>query len=251
VFTRTLRTAGVSLGDVEERLAEWLGRTDSGTIVTVVPGGAGGDFDVSVRITARGPGAADSVARVEPQIAGILGEDCYGHDDETLEAVVGRLLRERGLTLSVAESCTGGLLGHRLTEIPGSSAYFERGMLVYSNQAKQDLLGVPEAILRAHGAVSAPCAEAMARGVCARSGNPVGIAVTGVAGPDGGSPQKPVGTVFIGVAVAGDVAARRFQFSGDRSAIKWQSTQMALDMLRRKLQQWSPEPSRTVPSSSP
>ncbi len=246
VLTRTLRTAGVSLGDVEERLAEWLGRSDESgaATVTVLPGNPGGDFEVWVRIVARGPGAAESLERVERPIADALGEDCYGRDDETLEQVIGRRLRERGLTLSVAESCTGGLLGHRLTEVPGSSAYFERGVLVYSNQAKQDLLGVPEAILRAHGAVSAPCAEAMVRGVCARSGNPVGLAVTGIAGPDGGTPQKPVGTVFIGVGVSGDIEARRFQFSGDRSSIKWQSTQMALDMLRRKLQRWSPEAPR-------
>jgi nicotinamide-nucleotide amidase len=246
VLMRTLRTAGVALGDVEERLAEWLGRPDEtgATTVTVIPGSLGGDFEVWVRIVARGPGAAEGLEHVARRIAEALGEDCYGRDEDALERVVGGLLRERGLTLSVAESCTGGLLGHRLTEVPGSSAYFERGVLVYSNQAKQDLLGVPEAILRAHGAVSAPCAEAMARGICAASGNPVGVAVTGIAGPDGGTPQKPVGTVFIGVAVAGDVEARRFQFAGDRSAIKWQSTQMALDMLRRRLQRWSPEPPR-------
>ena len=235
VLTRTLRTAGVSIADVEERLADPLTRADA--TVTVLPAGSG-DFEVWVRIVARGPGAAETLARVEREVAEMLGEDSYGRDDETLERVVGRLLVERGLTLSVAESCTSGLLGHRLTDIAGSSAYFERGVLVYSNQAKQDLLGVPEQILRAHGAVSAPCAEAMARGICARSGNPVGLAITGIAGPDGGTPTKPVGTVFIGVAVSDDVEARRFQFAGDRSSVKWQSTQMALDMLRRRLMTW-------------
>ncbi|HMH49393.1 MAG TPA: nicotinamide-nucleotide amidohydrolase family protein [Candidatus Acidoferrum sp.] len=235
VLTRTLRTAGVSIADVEERLTEAGARADgSEATITVLPA-ASGDFEVWVRITARGPGAAERLARVDRDVAEVLGEDCYGRDDDTLERVVGRLLLERGLTLSVAESCTSGLLGHRLTDIPGSSAYFERGVLVYSNQAKQDLLGVPEEILRTHGAVSAPCAEAMARGICARSGNPVGLAVTGIAGPDGGTPTKPVGTVFIGVAVSGEVEARRFQFEGDRSAVKWQSTQMALDLLRRRL----------------
>ena len=237
VLTRTLRTAGVSIADVEERLAEKIARAESGeATITVLPA-ASGDFEVWVRVAARGPGAAERLAGVEHDIAEVLGEDCYGRDDETLERVVGRLLLERGLTLSVAESCTSGLLGHRLTDIAGSSAYFERGVLVYSNQAKQDLLGVPEAILRTHGAVSAPCAEAMARGICARSGNPVGLAITGIAGADGGTPAKPVGTVFIGVAVSGEVEARRFQFSGDRSAVKWQSTQMALDLLRRRLLQ--------------
>ena len=106
-----------------------------------------------------------------------------------------------GLTLAVAESCTGGLVGHRLTGIAGSSAFFERGVVVYSNRAKQELLGVPEEILRVHGAVSRPCAEAMVRGICERAGAPCGLAITGIAGPDGGTPTKPVGTVFIGVAV--------------------------------------------------
>jgi nicotinamide-nucleotide amidase len=235
VLTRTLRTAGVSITDVEERLAERSGEAT----ITVLPA-ASGDFEVWVRITAHGPDAADRLARVEREVADVLGEDCYGRDDETLEHVVGRLLVERGLTLAVAESCTSGLLGHRLTDVAGSSAYFERGVLVYSNQAKQDLLGVPEQILRAHGAVSAPCAEAMARGICERSGNPVGLAITGIAGPDGGTPTKPVGTVFIGVALSGEVEAQRFQFAGDRSAVKWQSTQMALDLLRRKLSRVPP-----------
>ena len=234
VATRTLRTAGVSIADVEERLAERIARANGDAAITVLPAGSG-DFEVWVRVVARGPGAAERLARAEHQVAEALGEDCYGRDDETLERVVGRLLLEHGLMLSVAESCTSGLLGHRLTDIAGSSAYFERGVLVYSNQAKQDLLGVPEAILRTHGAVSAPCALAMARGICARSGNPVGLAITGIAGPDGGTPQKPVGTVFIGVAVSGEVEARRFQFAGDRSSVKWQSTQMALDLLRRRL----------------
>jgi nicotinamide-nucleotide amidase len=148
---------------------------------------------------------------------------------------VGRRLTARGLTLSVAESCTGGLLGHRLTNVPGSSAYFERGVIVYSNRAKQELLGVPEEILKVHGAVSAPCAEAMARGICERSGSACGLAVTGIAGPDGGTPQKPVGTVFFGVAVQGTVTSRRFSFTGDRVAVKWQSAQTALDLLRRSL----------------
>ncbi|PYN43215.1 MAG: competence protein ComA [Candidatus Rokuibacteriota bacterium] len=149
--------------------------------------------------------------------------------------VVGRMLLERQLTLAVAESCTGGLLGHRLTSVPGSSAYFERGVLAYSNRSKEELLGVPESILRAHGTVSGSCAEAMARGVATLAGAPCALAVTGIAGPDGGTPTKPVGTVFVGLAVRGETFARRFYFSGDRAAVKWQSTQAALDMLRRSL----------------
>ncbi|HEU5322993.1 MAG TPA: nicotinamide-nucleotide amidohydrolase family protein [Methylomirabilota bacterium] len=237
MLTRTLRTAGVGLAELEERLAEWLGGGESrpGDVsVAVLPA----DGEVWVRLRARGAtteAAAEALAAVESAVAAALGEDCYGRDGESLEQAVGRLLTARGLTLAVAESCTGGLVGHRLTNVPGASAYFERGVVVYSNRAKQELLGVPESVLRAHGAVSAPCAEAMARGVCAAAGSACGLAVTGVAGPDGGTPAKPVGTVFVGVAVGGEVASRRFRFGGDRAAVKWQSAQMALDMLRRRL----------------
>lgn len=237
VLVRTLRTAGVTPAEVEERLADWLGAGESKTGdvgVSVLPA----DGEVWVRLRARGTTPADAIralARVESPIAAALGEDCYGRDAESLEVVVGRLLLERRLTLAVAESCTGGLLGHRLTNVAGSSAYFERGVLVYSNRAKEELLGVPEAVLRAHGAVSAPCAEAMARGVAERAGTSCALAITGIAGPDGGTPTKPVGTVYIGLAVEGQVSARHFRFAGDRASIKWQSTQAAFDMLRRAL----------------
>jgi len=234
VATRILRTAGAGLDDIEERLAEWLGHTGGDVTVATVPA----DGEVWVRLRGRGASAEEAHAaleRVETRVAAALGDDCYGRDADTLEQVVGRLLVGRGLTLSVAESCTGGLLGHRLTNVAGSSAYFERGVVVYSNRAKQELLGVSEEILRAHGAVSGPCAEAMARGICERSGTACGLSVTGIAGPDGGTPQKPVGTVYFGVAVSGHVTSRRFRFTGDRVAVKWQSAQTALDLLRRSL----------------
>jgi len=230
---RTLRTAGLTAADVEERLVDWLGR-DGEVTVSTIPA----DGEVWVRLRARASTPAEatrSLAKAETGIGALLGEDCYGRDGETLEMVVGRMLLERQLTLAVAESCTGGLLGHRLTSVPGSSAYFERGVLAYSNRAKEELLGVPESILTAHGTVSGPCAEAMARGVATLAGAPCALAVTGIAGPDGGTPTKPVGTVFVGLAVRGETLARRFYFSGDRAAVKWQSTQAALDMLRRSL----------------
>ena len=235
VATRTLRTAGVALGDVEMRLAPWLGPGEGGDVaVTAAPT----DGEVWVRLRARGAtaeAAAVALAAAERDVAHALGADCYGRDGESLEQVVGRHLVARGLTLAVAESCTGGLVGHRLTGIAGSSAFFERGVVVYSNRAKQELLGVPEEILRVHGAVSRPCAEAMVRGICERAGAPCGLAITGIAGPDGGTPTKPVGTVFIGVAVPGAVEALHFRFPGSRAAVKWQSSQVALDMLRRRL----------------
>jgi nicotinamide-nucleotide amidase len=156
--------------------------------------------------------------------------------------VVGRLLRERGLTLAVAESCTGGLVADRLTDAAGSSAYFERGVVVYSNRAKRELLGVPEEVLRAHGAVSGPCAEAMVQAICAQTGSDCGLAITGIVGPDGGTPAKPVGTVFIGVSVGGTVETRRCLFLGDRRAVKGQAAGTALDLLRRRLLTSSPRP---------
>jgi nicotinamide-nucleotide amidase len=229
---RTLRTVGLAAADVEERLVDWLGR-DGEVTVSTIP--ADGEVWVRLRARASTPAeAARSLSKAETGICALLGADCYGRDGEALEMVVGRLLVERRLTLAVAESCTGGLLSHRLTSVPGSSAYFERGVLAYSHRAKEEL-GVPDSLLRAHGTVSGPCAEAMARGVATLAGAPCALAVTGIAGPDGGTPDKPVGTVFVGLAVNGDVAARRFYFAGDRAAVTWQSTQAALDILRRSL----------------
>ena len=230
---RVLLTAGLSLTDAEERLGAWLGKEGPVEVVCLAA-----QADVRVRLRARGAtraAAEAALAPVERAVREALGEDCYGRDGETLEAVVGRLLLERGLTVSLAESCTGGLVAHRLTNIPGSSRYVERGVVVYSNRAKEDLLGVPEPVLRAHGAVSAPVAEAMAAGICRVSGSPCGLAVTGIAGPDGGTEAKPVGTVFIAAAAPSGTEVKRFRFSGGREAIKWQSAQAALDLLRRRL----------------
>jgi nicotinamide-nucleotide amidase len=230
---RVLLTAGLSLTDAEERLGAWLGKEGPVEVVCLAA-----QADVRVRLRARGAtraAAEAALAPVERAVREALGEDCYGRDGETLEAVVGRLLLERGLTVSLAESCTGGLVAHRLTNIPGSSRYVERGVVVYSNRAKEDLLGVPEPVLRAHGAVSAPVAEAMAAGICRVSGSPCGLAVTGIAGPDGGTEAKPVGTVFIAAAAPSGTEIKRFRFSGGREVIKWQSAQAALDLLRRRL----------------
>ncbi len=233
VLVRTLRTIGAAPADVEERLAAFLGH-EGEAAVTCLPV----DDEVWVRVRARAATlalAAAALARVEVDVRAELGIDCYGGDAETLEQVVGRLLLDRKLTLAVAESCTGGLVGHRITNVPGSSAYFERGVMVYSNRAKQELLGVPESVLRAHGAVSGQCAEAMARGMAGAAGTACALAITGIAGPDGGTPSKPVGTVFIGLTMLGDTQSRRYRFLGDRESVKWQSSQMALDMLRRSL----------------
>lgn len=233
VLVRTLRTVGLGPSEIEERIASWL--AGGGEVsVSAVPL----DGEVWVRLAARAvslPLAEAALRDVEASVTEALGADCYGRDEESLEAVVGRLLGTRRLTLSVAESCTGGLLGHRITNVPGSSTYFERGVVTYSNRAKEELLGVPRQLLAAHGAVSGPVAEAMARGICRSSQTPLGLAITGVAGPEGGTKAKPVGTVFVALAFPGGTDVRRFLFAGGRESIKWQSTQMALDLLRRWL----------------
>jgi nicotinamide-nucleotide amidase len=224
VAARTLRTAGVTLAELEERLAAWLAPGAASGEVTVSTAPSEGEVWIRLRTrAATAEAAAESLARLEKSIAAELGEDCYGVDGESLEQAVGRRLIARGLTLAVAESCTGGLVGHRLTGVPGSSAFFERGVVVYSNRAKEELLGVPADVLRAHGAVSRPCAEAMVRGVCERSKTLCGLSITGIAGPDGGTPAKPVGTVFIGLAAPGVLEARHFRFAGGRASVKWQS----------------------------
>ncbi len=231
-LVRTLKVVGPDIGGVEERLGDWLaGRADC-TVLCLPQLG-----EVWVRITVRGgSGVAEAhLQEIETILRERLGADCYGRDQESLEGVVGRLLIERGLTLAVAESCTGGLVGHRLTEVPGSSRYFERGIVTYSNEAKMKLLGVSKALLARHGAVSAQCASALAKGVRTRAKTDLGLAVTGIAGPEGGSEEKPVGTVFVALATEDDVKAERRRFRGSRSQNKWLAAQFALDLLRRHL----------------
>ena len=233
---RTLHTTGLAPADAEERLGRWLG-ADGPVTVACVP--VDGDVWVHLRARAQSRAAAEAaLAPVEREIREALGPDCWGRDEDTLEVVVGRLLLDRHLTVSMAESCTGGLVGHRLTNIAGSSRYVERGVIVYSNQAKEQLLGVPEELLRAHGAVSAPVVEAMAAGICRISGSACGIAVTGIAGPDGGSEEKPVGLIWLSVAGAGrEPLTRSISLPGSRADIRDRATTVAMHLLRRDLQE--------------
>jgi nicotinamide-nucleotide amidase len=156
--------------------------------------------------------------------------------DQPLEEALGLLLKAQGLTLAVAESCTGGLICHRLTDVAGASDYFLGGAVTYSNRAKTDLLGVPEEILAAAGAVSLETARAMAVGVRQAFHADIGLSVTGIAGPTGGTPEKPVGTVFMGLAGPWGLDARGHRFQGSREEIKALSAQTALDWLCRELQ---------------
>jgi nicotinamide-nucleotide amidase len=164
-----------------------------------------------------------------------VGEVLLGIDGAPLEEVVGRHLRRQGQTLAVAESCSGGLICHRVTNISGSSDYFQGGVVTYSNQAKMDLLGVSSDTLDQKGAVSSETAAAMARGVKELFDADFGLAVTGIAGPTGGTSEKPVGLVFMGLADKNGVETRRHQFPGDRDMVKTLTAENALDWLRRKL----------------
>jgi nicotinamide-nucleotide amidase len=164
-----------------------------------------------------------------------LGSAVFSTEGETMEAVIGRLLKERGETLSVAESCTGGLIARRITEVPGSSAYFLEGAVTYSNEAKIRTLAVAPEIISEHGAVSAQCAEAMAKGIRDRSRSDHALSVTGIAGPDGGSKEKPVGTVYIGYSGINNTKSMKITLPGDRYLVRWRASQAALDLLRRYL----------------
>ena len=161
------------------------------------------------------------------QVRERLGSCLFSEGDETLEEVVGRLLSARKWTVALAESCTGGLIGHRLTEVPGSSSYLDRGFVTYSNKAKEDCLGVPRALLRRYGAVNGQVAEAMAKGVRTISRVNLGFSVTGIAGPGGRSAKKPVGLVHMAIDGPLGTRSQHFRFGGNRTEIKFRSSQAA------------------------
>jgi nicotinamide-nucleotide amidase len=192
------------------------------------------ELHVSARAVSRAQAAAvlDSAVR---QIVEALGQDVYSTDGRALEQVVGDLLAERGLRIAVAESCTGGLITSRLTDVPGSSRYVDQSVVTYSNEAKTSLLDVPSELIAAHGAVSEAVALAMAEGMRRRASTEVAVAVTGIAGPGGGSPEKPVGTVVVAAIIGAVTRSRVFRFIGEREMVKFQASQAALDMVRRML----------------
>lgn len=235
--TVTLKVACLPESVVEERVApayEEFGREN--ITILASPG------EIRLRATAQGP-EPERRRRLEAMTARLrelAGDAVFcSREEDTLEGVVGDLLRKAGATLTAAESCTGGLLSERITRAPGSSDYFLGGAVTYTNELKTLVLGVPEELLREHGAVSEPVARAMAEGVRRTWKSDYGIGITGVAGPGGGSEAKPVGTVHIAVAGPDDgpdtTGHHRVRFPGDRERVRWQSAQLALDMLRRRL----------------
>jgi nicotinamide-nucleotide amidase len=174
------------------------------------------------------------------QVRNSLGPWLYSEDERTMEEIVGELLENCAWTIGLAESCTGGLIAHRLTEVPGSSLYLDRGVVSYSNQSKKEFLGVSALLLRRYGAVSAQVAKAMAQGIRIRSRTDVGVGVTGVAGPGGGTVKKPVGLVYGAIDGPGGIQCRRWQFWGDRTEIKYKTSQAVLDLIRRYANETAP-----------
>lgn len=236
IVRRIFHTFGLPEADVDAKLKGLIPRG-----VRVDLGLLASPMGVLVSLTAKSGSrknriTGDLLQPFAQQVRSRLNDWLFAEGRETMEEVIGRLLMKQGLTVALAESCTGGLIGHRLTQVPGSSAYFDRGIVCYSNGAKMELLGVPASLLEKHGAVSAAVAAAMANGIRERSGTDIGLSVTGIAGPAGGTSTKPVGLVFVGLDVGeGETVTKEFRFHGDRHVIKQRSSQAALDMLRRRL----------------
>lgn len=230
-LTRTFQTFGISESGLDEMVAGVIGQ-DEGSLAFRA------NFpQISMRIIVRGkPGEAEQrLDTLSDRIRDKIGTYVYGEGDVTMEDVVGQLLKERAKTLGLAEACSGGLVGHRVSNVPGSSAYFQGAVTAYSDSAKTQLLSVQPATLQLHGAVSEEVVREMATGVRERLGADIGIAMTGIAGPDGATEDKPVGTACIALAMDGTLVSRQYKLWGNREWIKMLISQLALDWVRRAL----------------
>ncbi|NMC42645.1 MAG: competence/damage-inducible protein A [candidate division Zixibacteria bacterium] len=235
IVRHLLRTVGVPESVLAEKFRSGL-KLPEGVSLAYLP--AYGKVDLAIKGTGT---VREEVRAAVSQTAGTIrtlaGDAVFTEDDRELEAVIGDMLVEKGLTLAVAESCTGGLLGGRITRVPGSSRYFLGGVIAYANDIKVGFLKVPTGTLDSFGAVSAETAEAMAAGVRQLTGASIGVAVTGVAGPDGGTEDKPVGMVFIGLATDKETLSRKLLLGGDREIVRERTVLAALDMVRRAVAQ--------------
>ncbi|SDC50603.1 MULTISPECIES: competence/damage-inducible protein A [unclassified Candidatus Frackibacter] len=234
IKSKVLKVCGYGESSLETEIKDILDEQTNPTIALLA-----GKAEVHLRITAKSKDeelADQLIKEAEAKLRSRLGVNIFGVNDETLEEVIGNYLKNEKLTLAVAESCTGGLIGDRITDIPGSSSYFERGVVTYSNQAKKDLLRVKEKTLKEEGAVSKKVALKMAKGVKELASTDLGVSVTGIAGPGGGSKEKPVGLVYMGLATSEGTKAFRFKFHGNRQQIKYLTSQYVLDKLRRYLE---------------
>jgi nicotinamide-nucleotide amidase len=233
IRSRVLKTCGIAESQLDTAIGDLMRSARNPSIgLRALPG------EVHIRLTVRAESSDEAERRLDDLEAKLrvrLGDLLFGRDGDRLEEIAGRLLLEARQTVSVAESCTGGLVCHRLTNLAGSSAYFIRGDVVYSNESKETLLGVPHELIETYGAVSRVVAEAMASGMREAAGTDLALGVTGIAGPGGGSAGKPVGLTFIAIASAEGVSCREFRFLGDRETNKLLASQAALDLLRRRL----------------
>ncbi len=236
--TRILKIASMSESDVEQAVAPvYTAFANPRTTILGAPG------QVELHLTAEGGSDAEAQERIEALASGIRGAlagRIFSEDGRELHEVVAELLVERGLRLALAESCTGGLLSARLTEVPGSSRFLDRAYIPYANTAKVGQLGIDPALIESMGAVSAEVAQAMARAARQHASADLSVAITGIAGPGGGSPDKPVGLVFIALDGAAGTRVRRCFFPGERGRIRVQAVQAALEMIRRGLLGLSP-----------
>jgi len=233
IVSRTLRTTGIGESALAERLGD-LSQSVEGMPLAFLPGWAGVDLRLTSRTLAPGDAklALDAGARMLREVAGPV---VYGEESDDLAELVLGMCRERGYSIAVGESCTGGLLGARLTAIPGSSDVFHGGVIAYENSVKTKLLGVSDVTLKEHGAVSEQVAREMAEGSARVLGTTIGIGITGVAGPGGGTPEKPAGTVWIAVAGVGETRTLGRMYVGDREEVRLRATQASLDQLRRAI----------------
>jgi nicotinamide-nucleotide amidase len=232
IRTLVLRVANMPESDLDQLIAPVYTRYTNP--VTTILAAAG---DIQIHLRARSSVESEAIQllnELSAQIEILLGDRIYSRTGEALEAVVGQMLHDRGATLAVAESMTGGGLAERISSVPGSSAYFVGGLLAYNNAMKRELLGVSEETLTAYGAVSVETAEAMAIGARRRTGATYGLSITGVAGPDSGGETVPLGTTFIGLADPAGCQVLHRQFFGDRMRVRGFAAQLALDLLRRK-----------------
>ncbi|MHB1420278.1 MAG: competence/damage-inducible protein A [Bacillota bacterium] len=235
IFSRVLKVCGIGEASLGEKIRD-LARSANPTIAPTAKAG-----EIHLRITAKATDETEAVRLIsgmETEVRQLLQGNIFGTDDQTIEQVVGDILVSRGLTLAVAESCTGGLLAHCLTNVPGSSRYFQMGVVAYDNRWKTEILGVDRELIATKGAVSEEVAMAMASGIRRLANTDIGIGITGIAGPDGGTPEKPVGLVYIATDDRGDVQFWKGLLpGGERTAIKEFTVQTALVLIWRSLRQ--------------
>jgi len=234
IFSRVLKFYGIGESDLEEKLKDLISQQTNPTIAPLAKMG-----EVTVRLTAKAKNRIEAqkiIKPVEDEIIKRIGSFLYGFDDDSIEKIVAQLLFNSNKTISIAESCTGGLTAHKLTNIPGISQQFDRGIVSYSNRAKHELLQVKLDTIRKYGAVSEQTAEEMARGIRLSSGSDIGVSITGIAGPDGGTHEKPVGLVYIGYSDSKTTYVEQHFFNGNRIVIKERSASSALHLVRKMIQ---------------